>query len=350
MEYRKSRNSEMELSAIGTGCWAFGGGDYWGDQDQEDVDAVVHASVEYGVNYFDTAEAYNGGRSEISLGQALQGIPRDKVIIGTKVSPSHCYAGTLQKHCEESLRRLQTDYIDLYMIHWPIHPHSVRHFTQDESVINNPPTIQEAIGAMLRLQESGKIVSLGVSNYSYRRLKNDIPDSVHVTVNELPYNLLCRAIEYDTMPYCAEKGIGIIGYMTLLQGILAGIYPTLSDVPAWQRRTRHFNCRGTTLCRHGEEGFELETEKALGEIQKIARECGLKMAEISTRWVLANKNITCALIGARNDAELNENLAAVEHPLEPSVVSRLNQITEELKTKLGNHCDYYESAENDRTL
>jgi aryl-alcohol dehydrogenase-like predicted oxidoreductase len=350
MEYRECGASTLRLSVIGAGCWAFGGGEYWGDQNQRDVDAVVHASIEHGINYFDTAEAYNGGRSEISLGQALQGIPRDKVIIGTKVSPPHCYAGTLEKHCEESLRRLRTDYIDLYMIHWPIHPHSVRHFTKDEIVINNPPTITEAIEAMMRLLETGKIRRIGVSNYSDRRLSNDIPSSVNIAVNELPYNLLCRAIEYDTLPTCAGKGIGIIGYMTLLQGILAGIYPTLHDVPAWQRRTRHFNCEGTPLCRHGEKGFESETEQALAAIRTVALDSGMTMAGLSTKWVMANKNITCALIGARSVAELTANLATVSQPLDPWVVDQLNQITDELKFRLGNHCDYYESAENDRTL
>src|SRR5690606_5455375 len=131
MEYREIKNGDLKLSIIGTGCWSFGGGEYWGSQDQNDVNDVVHASVGFGINYFDTAEAYNDGRSETSLGIAMKGIPRDKLVIGTKVSPSNCYRDTLIEHCEGSLRRLETDYIDIYMIHWPIHPHSIRHFTQD---------------------------------------------------------------------------------------------------------------------------------------------------------------------------------------------------------------------------
>jgi aryl-alcohol dehydrogenase-like predicted oxidoreductase len=109
MQYRTIKNTELNLSVIGTGCWAFGGGDYWGAQDQSDATAVVHASVAHGINYFDTAEVYNDGRSESSLGEAIKGIQRDKLIIGSKVSPSNAYAETLVKHCEDSLKRLQTD-------------------------------------------------------------------------------------------------------------------------------------------------------------------------------------------------------------------------------------------------
>ena len=144
------------MSQLGTGCWSFGGGDYWGEQNQKDVNNVVHASVDMGINYFDTAEAYNEGRSESSLGEAIHGIPRDKIIIGTKISPSNCYKKTLIKHCHASLKRLRTDYIDLYMIHWPIHPHSIRHFTNDVLIIENPPTVDEAFETMHGIKTAGK--------------------------------------------------------------------------------------------------------------------------------------------------------------------------------------------------
>ena len=103
MELRQCGRSHLKLPALGVGCWAFGGGAYWGDCSQQDVNAVVRRSVELGINYFDTAEAYNDGRSEESLGQALKGLPRDSLVIGTKVSPSNCYGEALPKHCELSL-------------------------------------------------------------------------------------------------------------------------------------------------------------------------------------------------------------------------------------------------------
>ncbi len=188
----------------------------------------------------------------------------------------------LEKHCEDSLRRLQTDYIDIYMIHWPIHPHSIRHFTGDEKIISHLPSIGEAFESLQKLQKAGKIRYIGLSNFSFKRLNEDIPPGMQVAVNELPYNLLCRAIEYDTLPHCKTKGIGTIGYMTLLQGILTGKYGSLAEVPEWQRRTRHFNSAGTPKCRHGEAGFEKETTEALKEIETISKSCGIKMSVLAT--------------------------------------------------------------------
>ncbi len=345
---QKRKSGKMELSILGAGCWAFGGGDYWGDQNQKDVTDVVHASVDMGINYFDTAEAYNEGRSESSLGEAVKGISRDKIIIGTKVSTSNCYKNKLIEHCEASLKRLQTDYIDIYMIHWPIHPHSIMHFSNDKNVVDNPPTITEAIEALRILKQHGKIRDFGISNFSRNRL-DDLPIN-EIAVNELPYNLLCRAIEYDTLPYCKENEVGVIGYMALLQGILADIFPTLDDVPIWQRRTRHFNSKSTKECRHGENGVEAETNEALRGIRKICKETGLTMPEIAVKWILANPAITCTLVGSRNIQELEANVKAIQEPLTKDVKTELDRLTLPVMSKLCNHFDYYESAVNDRTL
>ena len=348
MEKRLCKNTGLELSVLGTGCWAFGGGEYWGYQNQKDVNSVVHESVNLGINYFDTAEVYNEGRSETSLGEAISGIPRDKIIIGTKISPSNCYKDILIEHCEASLKRLQTDYIDIYMIHWPIHPHSIRHFTKDIRIIGNPPEIVEAIDTLRELKQQGKIRNFGVSNFSRNRLKN-LPVE-EIAVNELPYNLLCRAVEYDTLPFCQEEGIGVIGYMALLQGILADIYPTLDDIPVWQRRTRHFDSKRTKESRHGENGAEDETTAALEGIRRLCKESGFSMAEIAIKWILENPSVTCMLIGSRNVSELEANVKAVQGPLSKEIKNELDRITLPLMEKLGNHFDYYESAENDRTL
>jgi aryl-alcohol dehydrogenase-like predicted oxidoreductase len=350
MKYKKLGASDLRLSVIGLGCWSFGGGDYWGEQSQNDVNEVVRSALDSGINYFDTAEAYNEGRSESSLGMAIQGLNRENIVVGTKITPANCYPGLIEKHCEDSLRRLQTDYIDLYMIHWPIHPHSIRHSTNDPAIIANPPDIARTFETLLKLQENGKIRHIGISNFSRNRMKNDIPPSLKVAANQLPYNLLCRAIEFDTMPWCEQNGIGIIGYMTLLQGVLSGIYSTLADVPEWRRRTRHFSSQSTPKCRHGEPGFEQDTENAIKAIKRIAQANDIPMTDIATRWSVENTNISCALVGVRNIAQLKANLKAVQTPLDPDIVQQLNQATEHLKLQMGNHFDYYESAENDRTL
>lgn len=339
----------MELSVLGLGCWSFGGGSYWGSRDQKDVEEIVKASVDLGINYFDTAEVYNEGRSESSLGQALQGKPRDKLIIGSKISPSNCYPDVLVKHCEDSLKRLQMEYIDLYMIHWPIHPHSLRHYTDDEQIRNHPPSISDAYETMMKLQEKGKIRHFGVSNFGRPKL-DELPDLSNVAVNQLPYNLLCRAVEYDVLDKCARHGIGVVGYMGLMQGILTGKFLTFDSIPPKRRRTRHFHHKRTQEARHGEEGCEAETSQALRDIQKICDETGYSMAEISIKWIIANPLITCTLIGASNKRQLEENVKAAEEPLPSDIVEALNTVTQPLKKALGNHIDIFEGAENDRTI
>lgn len=349
MEYRQCGESGLRLSAVGLGCWSFGSGAYWGACDQADADAVTRCAVELGITYFDAAEAYNEGRSEESLGKALKGIPRDRVLIGTKVSPSNCYAEALPVHCEASLRRLGLDYIDVYMIHWPIHPHSIRHFTNDESVIRNPPTVQEAFAALAALRQQGKIRYIGVSNFAEARLEEALAVCPDIVVNQLPYSLLTRAVERGILPLCRGCGIGVIGYMTLLQGVLADLYPTLDDVPRYQARTRHFNAKRSPLIRHGETGAEEETNAALDGIRRFAKETGMTMPELAVRWALAGRGISCCLIGARKVAKLEENVRAAKRPLSAEIIQKLNVITQPVLDRLGDSFDYYESVENNRT-
>ena len=118
MEKRICQKTGLELSVLGLGCWAFGGNesDYWGEQSQKEVDHIVGAAIDLGITYFDTAELYNDGRSEESLGKAIKGIDRESIVIGSKILPNHLYPGDVEKHCLASLKRLDTDYLDLYMI------------------------------------------------------------------------------------------------------------------------------------------------------------------------------------------------------------------------------------------
>lgn len=348
MERRRCPNSDLTLPALGAGCWAFGGGEYWGEQNQKDVDEVVNRSLDLGINYFDTAEAYNKGASEASLGMALEG-RRGEAIIGSKISPSNCHPGALREHCDASLGRLRTDYIDLYMVHWPIHPHSIRHFTDDEAIIKNPPAVEDAFETLTKLREEGKIRHIGVSNFGVDRLKEAQAICPDIVVDELPYSLLTRATGLEILPHCERTGVGVVGYMTLLQGLLADIYPTLDDVPPWQRRTRHFNCKRCELTRHGEDGAEDETNQALADIRSICAETGMTMPEIAVKWAVANKALTCVLVGARNIKELEANVKAVAEPLPGEIVEKLNKATDALLARLGPGFDYYENTADDRT-
>jgi aryl-alcohol dehydrogenase-like predicted oxidoreductase len=350
MELRRCGSSDLLLSKVGLGCWSFGGGEYWGRQDQNDVDEVVHSALDHGINYFDTAEMYNEGRSEISLGKSIKGIPRDKVIIGSKVSPDNCYTEILEEHCNQTLKRLDTDYIDIYMIHWPIHPHSLRHYTSDEKIINNPPVVNEAFNIMLKLQKAGKIRYIGISNFSRSRIVKDIPYNVNVTLNELPYNLLSRAIEFETLSHCENAGIGIIAYISLFQGILTGKYSSISDIPAMLRRTRHFDSAGNPKIRHREKGFEAEVQKALDDLRSLSDHSGNSMTRLATGWVVSNIAVTSSIIGARNLKQLKEIVDSVTKPLPSEIINELDIITLDLKLKMGNCLDYWENTKDDRTI
>lgn len=350
MELRTCGNSDLKLSLLGLGCWSFGGGDYWGERKQSDVNKVVSKAIDLGINYFDTAEAYNDGRSESSLGEAVSCLQRNKLIIGTKISPSNAYPETLIQHCENSLERLRTDYIDLYMIHWPLTPNSIRHFTNNEALISNPPKVDSAFEGLEKLRKQGKIRYIGISNFGAVRMDEVLKTSSKVVANELPYSLLGRAIEWDILPHCVEKKVGVIGYMPLLQGLLADIYPTLDDVPVWQRRTRHFNCkRADKLCRHGENGAEAETIQAIDSIRLLAQENNLTVPSLSLKWAVSGKGISCILAGSNNVTELNQNVEAVVSSLPQELKLKLDNISEKLKIKLGKSFDYYENEKNDRT-
>lgn len=186
MERRRCGKHDFTLPVLGLGCWSFGGGSYWGPVDQADVNQVVRFAVDHGCNFFDTAEAYNGGSSESALGAAIAGIARDTIVIATKISPHHTQRKQLIEHCEASLRRLRTDYIDLYMVHWPITAHSIRHFTTDSIPI---PSAAEAFDALAELQAQGKIRHVGVANFGGAKLDEALSSGVEILVNRYP--LMC---------------------------------------------------------------------------------------------------------------------------------------------------------------
>lgn len=343
---RRCGTSTLKLPILGMGCWAYGGGEYWGAQSQADVNTIVRHAVDAGCNFFDTAEAYNDGASERALGAALHGIPREKVILATKVSPANASARGLIEHCEASLDRLRTDYIDVYFVHWPITARAIRHFTTELVAV---PSVTEAFETLQLLQQAGKIRHIGVSNFGVARLVEALATGARIVVNELPYSLLTRAIEFEILPFCRTNGIGVIGYMSLLQGVLSDKYGALAELPAMRRRTRHFDARGTPLARHGTRGAEKETLEALRAIRDLARHWRMSTSGLALRWAMAGAGITCSLCGSRQPAEFQENLQAAREPLDDELVAELNRISEPLRQKLGPSFDYYEHPDNDRT-
>ena len=347
MKFRDCGESGLRLPVMGIGCWSYGGGDYWGDQSQRDVDEVINAALDAGCNYFDSAEAYNNGDSESALGQAIKS-RREEAIIGTKISPSNCQPGTLRLHCEASLRRLGMEYIDLYMIHWPLNSHSVSCATTDERLISNPPRLNEAVQTLGELQKEGKIRHIGISNFGVEQMNEILELGVKIAVNQLPYSLLFHPIKSEILPYCREKGIGVIGYMSLMQGLLTGKYEDADSMPPNRTRVRHF--RGDRPgSRHGEAGAEKETFEALVKIREIAEESGLPMHLISLAWSIANPDVTCTIVGARDKAQFLDNLKALDIELNKDTMATLDNVTASLMRKIGLTIDLFEHAEKSRS-
>ncbi|HET6485453.1 MAG TPA: aldo/keto reductase [Spirochaetia bacterium] len=335
MEKRRCGSSGLELPVVGVGVWAFGGGSYWGEQDQGEVDRIVARALDLGCGFFDTAEMYNEGRSEESLGKALAG-RRSQALICSKIPPDHCQPEAVIQHCDASLRRLGTDHVDLYLIHWPL------------TTVKNPPRLDQTIDAMRSLQAAGKVRFIGVSNYGPRQLEELRSAGAHPACNELPYSLLARAIEHALMPVCERTGIGIIAYMPLMQGLLTGRYASADDLPANRARTRQF--RGDRPgSRHGEPGFEELTFRAVRAIRGLCDQAGMPMERAALAWCAARFGVTCTIAGARTVAQLEENAKAGETRLSDDLLSALDAATDELKQAMGPSVDLFESAANTRT-
>ena len=332
METRQLGTSELATSVIGLGCWPLGGGPGWGDQDERKSIATVHAALDSGINFFDSAEGYNDGASEYVLGKALVG-RRDKALIATKISPGNTAPRTLREHCEASLVRLQTDHIDLYQVHWPI----------------DHDLVQQAFDTLEQLHSEGKVRVIGVSNHAVGRMHEALRSSATIASNQLCYSLMSRAIETEIIPTCIEHGIGVIAYMALMQGVLAGIYETADNVPPFRARTRHFDGKRPGS-RHGEAGAEAEVFATLDRLRQVAGDLGVPMTHVALAWVAAKPGVSCVLLGGRKPEQLARNVGAAELVLSPETVSLLDDITEPVRTKLGPNADYFEGAEKNRTL
>jgi myo-inositol catabolism protein IolS len=333
MEKRPCGKSGIEVSALGIGAWAYGGGDddYWGAQDQNDVLAVVNGALDRGINYFDTAEGYNGGRSEEALGKAV-GSRRAEAVIGSKISPSNTVPSVLREHCDASLQRLGTDYMDIYFVHWPISRHPV----------------QDAFETLGALQAEGKIRAIAVSNFGVNDLTKALATGARIDVNQLCYNLVSRAIEIEIVPLCLENDIAIFPYMPLLQGILSGKYATLDEIPLERMRTRQFSS-DRPGSRHGGPGAEDEMRRILEGMRQISTETEIPMDQLALAWTMAKPGVASVLAGVRNMEQLGRNAAAADVALSAELVGRLDELTEPLKQMLGPNADYFQGDEGSRS-
>jgi aryl-alcohol dehydrogenase-like predicted oxidoreductase len=243
---------------------------------------------------------------------------------------------------------LGTEYIDLYMIHWPINERAIRHFTPDAGEAAEPATLAHTLAALDDLRREGKVRHVGVSNFGARQLADAAFIGVSLVCNELPYSLLSRAIEWEVIPACERLGVGVLGYMPLMQGLLTGKYRSADELPPSRARTRHF--RGDRPgARHGEPGREQETFQAIAAIRAISEREGVSMESLAIAWSIARPAMTCTISGARNAAQLEANARAAEIRLAPEVLADLDAATDALKTALGRSVDLFESSADSRT-
>ncbi|HOZ45808.1 MAG TPA: aldo/keto reductase [Candidatus Hydrogenedentes bacterium] len=322
MNYRRLGSSDLDVSAMAFGAWQLGDPAYWGPDAEADGQAAIDAALDAGITLFDTAESYGAGESERALGRAL-GANRDRVLIASKVSPDHCAPAGLRAACEASLSRLGTDRIDLYQVHWPC---------------RNVP-FEDTYAEMTRLRDEGKIRAIGVSNFGPVDLDTWTACG-DCASNQLGYNLMFRAIEHAIVPACIERGIGILVYMPLLQGILTGRWTTVDAVPESRRRTRHFASTRSGV-RHGEPGCEDLVAGALAQLRAVADELGQPMANAALAWTLARSGVASVIVGARNPGQLQRNIAALDLALDDATVRRLDAITDPIKERLGPNPDMW---------
>jgi aryl-alcohol dehydrogenase-like predicted oxidoreductase len=306
--------TELELTEIGFGAWAIGGGDYafgWGSQDDQESIKAIHQALDLGVNWIDTAPVYGLGRSEEVVAQALKGL-RSEVIIATKCGlvwnvqrevSNSLKAESIRKEAEDSLRRLQTDYIDLYQIHWP----------------NPDEDIEEAWTAMSTLADEGKVRYPAVSNFSMQQMERI--SLIHPVVSlQPPYSMFRRDIEAEILPYCKEKSIGVVAYSPLQNGLLTGKFTKesiqdLSDDDFRKSTNRHFQ----------EPEVDINLV-AVERLRPVAEDCGLSLAQLALAWVLRREEVTSAITGTRKSAQIKETAAAADYLLDGETLKRVENI------------------------
>lgn len=320
MRYVKLGKTGLEVSAIALGFWAFGGGDYWADSYSEQAALrTTDAALDAGVNFFDTAESYNDGQSDAVLGRVMKG-RRQRFIVSTKIYLDKLREKDVIRVCEESLKRMDTDYIDLMSPHFA----------------SRDIPFEETFGALARLKEQGKIRALGLSNFGVESLErvDALGLTGQVAIHQLPYSLLWRAIEYGILQKTAAYGIGVICYSTLAQGLLGGQYNSAADVPDHLKVLRFFD-------KNNGRGTQEAVFTAIARLKKLCAANGLELAPAALAWLFRQPGVTNILTGATDPGILHENLKCLEADLPGGLAREMSEVTEPVKEKLGDNPDMW---------
>lgn len=285
MEHRRLGTSGMKISAVGLGAWQIGGpggGFAWGPQPDDRSIAAVHAALEAGVNWIDTAPAYGLGHSEEVVGRALKRLGKRRPYVFTKCSLvwddrrlvwSDLSPDSIRREAAASLRRLAVDAIDLYQIHWPY---------PDEQ-------LEDAWETLVELRDAGTVREIGISNASLDQLRRLQVREPVVSLQSV-YSLLRRELEKDILPYCAGEGMGVLAYSPLASGLLSGTMSrarmqTLPD-DDWRHRDPMF-----------QEPYLTQHLAAVEVLREVAADYNTSPAELALAWVLSRKDVTAAIVG-----------------------------------------------------
>ncbi|MGB7498100.1 MAG: aldo/keto reductase [Candidatus Acidiferrum sp.] len=314
MNTRKLGNSDLQITSVGFGAWSTGGGGWefsWGPQDDQDSIAAIHAALELGVNWIDTAAVYGLGHSEEVVARALKSWRGPRPYVFTKcvmrwdatrkVFTSHS-AKSVRQECEESLLRLQIESIDLYQIHWP--------------PADNGPGLEEAWQTLADLKKEGEVRWIGVSNFDVPQLQR-AEKIAPVTSLQPPYSILRRQIEQSVLPYCEQRGIGVIVYSPMFSGMLTGgmTRERAASLPADDFRKRNPEFQEPKLSKN------LELVDKLGE---IGARYGRTPGEVAIAWTLRNPAVTGAIVGARNAKQAQGVMRAGEFSLHPEEIAEID--------------------------
>ena len=317
MEKRLLGNSSVEVSVIGLGTWPMGGG-WWGKTDDRESIRTIHRALDLGVTLFDTAEGYAGGHSEKVLGRGLKG-RRHKAVISTKVSPNHLDETTLRKAFEDSCRRLHTDYIDVYFVHWP----------------NIDGPIAETMETMEKLREEGKIRAIGVSNFIESEMAKAMKYG-RIDVLQPPYSLFWRFGEQADFPYCREHGIGIMTYSSLAQGLLAGALTTESRFEEGDRRP------STALFQPEHYGSCLEV---VDQLRPVADKYEKTLAQMAISWLAAQPGVNATLVGARTVEEIEEDVGGIGWMLKEEDIQKIDMAGRSITNHFPQYPDMFRNWE-----
>jgi aryl-alcohol dehydrogenase-like predicted oxidoreductase len=319
MQTRQLGNSDLQITRVGYGAWAIGGSGWqfaWGSQDDNDSIAAIHRSLELGVNWIDTAAVYGLGHSEEIVAKALKTWSGPRPYVFTKCGRLWDEKGnvrgdlssdSIRREIEDSLRRLSTDVIDLYQIHWPPSPDSLE--------------LEEGWATLADLKRQGKVRWIGVSNFNAGHLKR-AQAIAPVTSLQPPYSLIHRDVEAETLPYCLHENIGVIVYSPMASGLLTGAMTRerAANLPKddWRRNNANFN--------------EPKLSKNLALVERlrdIGKRHGRSPGEVAIAWTLKNPAVTAAIVGGRNASQADGVMRAGELSLTDEEVSEIENFSAE---------------------